>query len=255
MNAVICAAVNVQLTDLYTILDIQVAASVATRVTNNSLLCFVPWLRWAQRADSYLEYSLSKCPSLLCPLFEVAGDCVSQCSSCGSLCGAFPITDSDSLAIYNEKQCSIVSGDLYIMNLPSTVTKSDLAHAFQSIRSIRNVPGVMSNQFLSALTFMHDVVGVYGVQLLNNPILVDARMPNLTALSGDVTVDGCSRLCPARYPNAINGTSDSGCANSIVQYYLNVVGNVTTSDVSVLAGIMARVLSNVTSAQVVSTIS
>ena len=114
---------------------------------------------------------------------------------------------------------------------------------------------IVNNQFMSALTFMHDVVGECDAQLLNNPILVDARMPNLTASRGDVTVDGCSRLCPARYLNAINGTNDSGCANSIVQYYLNVVGNVTTSDVSVLAGIMARVLSNVTSAQVVSTIS
>jgi hypothetical protein len=175
---------------------------------------------------------------------------MSRCSTCGTLCGAFPITDSSSLALYGEKQCTIVSGDLYIMNLPLTVTRLALLDALGSIRSIHGSLYVLDNQYLSALTCFTGLLSVYGATYLNNPILIDTRMPSLTSVSGDVTVTGCDRLCPARYTQVGAAPSDVGCANPTLNYYVNIVGNTTSTDLPLLASIMSRAMGNLTNGAV-----
>ena len=239
-----------------------------TMISNNQLLCFDPSQEWVRRADTLLEYnlasvrrlnflklylnlySLTQCPETTCPMYEVGGLCTSVCSTCGTLCEAFPITDLASLQLYKTKGCTTVVGDLYIMDLPVTVTKKLLFDNLKSVQYIRGGLYVKDNPFLSALTFLSNLVGVYGVYLSNLPLIVDARMPSLTQFRDGISVDGCDRLCPARYTMIGAGPSDIGCANPTMNYFFRVVGDFKLSDIALLDAVVARVVTNVTNGAV-----
>ena len=135
-----------------------------------------------------------QCPLDPCLMFQVDGLCVSQCLSCGILCGSFPITNADSLVVYAESKCTVVVGDMYIVDLPATVTRLALFSALSTIQFIYGSLFVSNNAFLPAMTFMSNLLGVDAVFYLNNPVLVDARLPALTRVSGNVTVSGCDPL-------------------------------------------------------------
>ena len=186
-----------------------------------------------------------------CTLFEVGSVCTSRCTTCGVLCAAFPITDVATLSLYKTKGCTTVVGDLYIMNLPLIVTKKLLLLNLQDVQYIRGTLYVENNEFLTAMTFFSHLLGVEGIYYGNMPVLVDARMPSLMKLNGNVTVIGCGRLCPARYSVVGPSPNQAGCSNATVNWYLYVVGDATASAVvHVLLNVSSKVFLNVTDGMV-----
>ena len=100
------------------------------------------------------------------------------------------------------------------------------------------------------MTFFSNLLSVVSIHYLNNPRLVDARMPSLTSLPGGVSVIGCDRLCPARYTVVGAGPDDSGCPDVIIHYHLHVDGPMQSSDLATIASVMEHTLRNVTQNQV-----
>ena len=193
---------------------------------------------------------VAQCAGRMCLLHEVGDQCTSRCNNCGTLCEAFPIRDLASLQLYRSKGCTIVTGNLHIENLPSTVLKRTLFDNLKAIKEIRGVLYFTNNVFISALTFFSGLEDVDGVVLLNNPQLVDASMPSLLILGGDVVVEGCDRLCPARYPRLGASGDVTGCSNPQMSYSLSVKGSAEREDVELLGGVLARVIRNVTNGEV-----
>lgn len=140
----------------------------------------------------------------------------------------------------------MIAGDLYIMNIPTTVTKKVLFNNLQNVRSIQGTLYFIGNQYISAMTFFSNLMTLYGAVYLNNPVLVDARMPSLVTLRGNVSVEGCDRLCPARFTAVGSGGDDSGCPNLFMEYYFGIVGDVSVSDLPLLSSVVSRVVANVT---------
>ncbi len=163
------------------------------------------------------------------------------------LCEAFPISDEISLGVYKDKGCTIISGDLYIHNLPITVTRSMLKSYLYGLRKITGTLHVSDNEYLTALTFLSELESAGDIVLMNNGHLVDARLPSLVELRS-VDVVGCDRLCPARYPMANDGgeRDDSHCTDATVSYPLHIVGSVRAEQVVHLGPVIARLIVNVT---------
>ena len=177
----------------------------------------------------------------VCSLFDVGGLCDSSCKTCGTLCAAFPITDMQSLELYKTKGCTIVSGDLYIQNLPIEITRGVIAAHLGSIRYIKGDLHFKENAYIVSMVFFKSLLGVYGVYYLNNPELVDARMPQLQMLSGSVSVEGSPRLCPARYTTAAsNMMDDSGCTSINLKYYLHIDGGSGLNNLGILSSVLSR---------------
>ena len=167
------------------------------------------------------------------------------------LCEPFPIRDLVSLSIYKSKGCNTVAGDLYISSLPSDVSSAALLDGLKTVRVIQGHLFVMHNQFLPAMTFLVNLQRVDGIRYINNPILVDAHMHGLENTSIPTHVEGCPRLCPARYTNKTNsGLDESGCANPRIRFYLVVTGNATKPALDMLGDVMARVMRSKTQGQV-----
>ena len=103
-----------------------------------------------------------QCASTTCTLYEVGSLCTSACSTCGTLCEAFPITDASSAQLYKIKGCTTVVGDLYIMNLDATVTRTLLYGQLSTIKTVRGVLHFKDNAFLSAMTFMSNLESLGG---------------------------------------------------------------------------------------------
>ena len=186
---------------------------------------------------------------MVCSLYEVGTSCVSQCNNCGTLCEAFPITDMNSLQLYSSQGCTIIVGDLYIMGLPSSISQKPLLANLGGIQSIRGTLHFQNNEYLCALTFLKNLVSLGGAVYLNNPVLVDTRMPSLQRLSGNVSVIGCDRLCPARYTAVgvgFNSSNDAGCTNVMLDYFMNIEGPATLSMLPLLSGIMSRIVASAT---------
>ena len=176
--------------------------------------------------------------------------CTSQCSTCGVLCAAFPITDLNTLALYKTKGCTTIVGDLYIMNLPIALTKKLLLDSLQNVQYIRGGLYVENNPYLNSMSFMSNLLGVESIYYSNMPILVDARMPSLQQLSGSVSVIGCDRLCPARFTVVGPSPDQAGCSNSTISLYLHIVGPATLDEIGVIANVTSRVFCNVTNGEV-----
>jgi hypothetical protein len=164
------------------------------------------------------------------------------CDNCGVLCESFPISDLSSLQLYGSKGCTIIDGDLYIMGLAVTVTKKLLFDNLKTVRSIRGVLHFHDNHHISAMSFFSELTEVHGISYQSNPILVDGRMPSLAVLRGDVVVEGCDRLCPARYTIVGDSPDDSECTNPLLEYSFRVVGDARREDLEVLGNLTARVL-------------
>jgi hypothetical protein len=140
--------------------------------------------------------------------------CASRCSDCGVLCESFPITDAGSLGLYSGQACNVLVGDVYISNLPTTINEDVLFSSLQSVQEIRGGLYVKDNLYLTSLSCMRNVRRISGgVYYVNNPNLVDTRMPLLGKLGGAVVVDGCDRMCGARYTTAVAVPDDPTCTN------------------------------------------
>ena len=243
---------NAFLMDLGNILRIELIASGGTYVANNPSLCIAtPSVTWSQRNNSYISYNATQCGAAYkCPLFSVGGYCVSSCSTCGTLCEPIPITDINSLTLYKTKGCTVISGDLYIMNLPTSVTKKLLFNNLQSITRIHGVLYLINCPVITSLSFLQNVVELYGGTYINNVNLVDARLPALTSLQSAVEVDGCDRLCPARYTIVGAGPDDSGCSNLQMVFFFNIQGSITIADLPLFANVITRTIQSISSGQV-----
>ena len=240
------------LTDIGNILLVALGATGGTYVADNPTLCIeAPSATWSQRSNSYISYNASQCGGgYLCPLFSDGGDCVSSCSTCGTLCDAFPISDLSSLQLYKTKGCTVISGDLYIQNLPSSIAKATLLANLQGVKRIQGKLYLLNNPYLASLMFLQNVVEVYGGVYLNNPNLVDARLPALTTLLSPVVVEGCDRLCPARYTMAGASPNDSGCSNLQMEFFYNIQGSITIADLPLFANVITRTIKSISNGQV-----
>ena len=127
------------------------------------------------------------------------------------------------------------------------MTKKLLLDTLQSIRYIQGDLYFLGNTFISAMTFFSNLVGLYGAHYSNNAQLVDARMPALKQLSGAVTVEGCDRLCPARYTAVGAVPDDSGCPNPIMEYYFGIRGDVSVDQLWIVENVLVRVIVDKTS--------
>ena len=183
----------------------------------------------------------------MCSLFEADAVCASVCSTCGTLCEAFPIEDYDSLRLYGSRGCNVVVGDVYLQNLPGSVTKSILFDNLKTVQYIRGMLFVKNNPVLSAMTAFSNLIGVTAVVYSNNPALVDARIPSLEHLTNGVVVEGCDRLCPSRYTTVGSASDDSGCANPVLEYFFYIAGDANSDSLPLLESITYRVMKNVTS--------
>ena len=167
------------------------------------------------------------------------------------LCEAFPIRDLVSLSLYKEQGCSIIAGDLYITDLPTNVPKAALFEHLKTVRVIQGHLYIMHNAFLPAMTFFSNLKRVDGITYLNNPILADAHLHSLENHNIPVFVEGCPRLCPARYTDKTESGMDEGeCASLSIRFFLRIEGDATRGQLSVLGDVMVRVVQNTTAGQV-----
>jgi len=151
------------------------------------------------------------------------------------------------LQLYKTKGCTVVVGDLYISGLPPTVTRGVLLANLQNVRYVHGDLYMRGNEFIVSMTFLENLVGLYGAHYENNPVLVDARLPSLTQMTSNVTVVGCDRLCPARYTRLGSGGSQAGCANTTLNYFVRIEGDFVASvSLGLLGDVFGRVLQNVT---------
>ena len=149
------------------------------------------------------------------------------------------------------KGCRIISGDLYITDLPTNVPKAALFDHLKTVRVIQGHLYIMHNAYLPAMTFFSNLKRVDGITYLNNPILVDAHLHSLENHNIPVFVSGCPRLCPARYTDkSSSGMDESECANPRVKFFLHVDGNASVEAINLLGAVMARVVRNTTQGQV-----
>ena len=180
-----------------------------------------------------------------CPLFDVGAICDSSCTTCGTLCAAFPIMDLQSLELYKTKGCTIISGDLYIQNLPVQISRTTLFESLGTVKYIKGDLHFKDNDYLTSLVFLHNLVSVNNIYLSNNPQLIDAKLASLQSMNGELSVEGCPWLCPARFTVISGGPAvdDSGCSNVALTYYFHVDGPVLKSNLVVLGGVVSRVVS------------
>ena len=197
-----------------------------------------------------LQYFVFQCPQLMCPFYQVGQMCTTRCNNCGTLCEAFPITDLSSLQLYKSKGCTIIVGDLYITGLESTIIKKVLYDNLQRVEYIRGDLYFKDNLYISAMTSFSNLKGVYGIHYINNPILVDTRMPALVSMTGNVTVIGCDRLCPARYTFVGKRADDASCSESLLNMYCHIDGDIQVSELELVASVLRRTVSSLTNLQV-----
>jgi hypothetical protein len=145
------------------------------------------------------------------------------------------------------KGCTTVVGNLHIVGLPASVFGGILADNLASLRVIRGSLHMTDNMFIASMEFMSNIEVLYGARYSNNPSLVDARMPMLMELRGEVSVEGCDRLCPSRYTALGAGsTNEIECANVTLNYFMHIEGSFQSSDIGVFSSVFGRMLRNVT---------
>ena len=181
----------------------------------------------------------------MCNLFTQGSMCISRCPTCGVLCEPFPITDINSLGLYLSHGCTTVVGDLYLVGLPSTLTKSMLTNNLATVRTITGTLYIINCQWLSSVSPFANVVSLGSAFYSDNSNLVDTRIPGLKQLGSNVTVVNCNRLCPQRYTVVGTGPSDAGCPNLQLEYYLHVTGNVSVAQLPLIEGITYNALQSI----------
>jgi hypothetical protein len=168
------------------------------------------------------------------------------CAACGALCGAFPIRDLVSL--YKEQGCNIVADDLFIVPLPMNVSES--LHFLRAWRGLHVIQGhlyIMHNEHLPSVTFLKQLECVDGITYPNNPIIVDARMHGLESYTIPIVVEGCPRLCPARYTDeTLSGSDEIECENPRIHFFLHFTGDAAEDEFHMLGDVLARVMHNTT---------
>jgi hypothetical protein len=163
------------------------------------------------------------------------------------LCEAFPIRDLVSLSLYKKQGCNIVAGDLYIIDLPTDVSKAALYDGLKTVRVIQGYLRVMRNINLPAMSFFSHLERVEGITYVGNPILIDTHLHGLESYTIPIVVEGCPRLCPARYTDKTkSGEDESECANPKIRFFLHVAGDAAENELDMLGDVLVRVMHNTT---------
>ncbi len=139
-----------------------------------------------------------------------------------------------------------MTGDLFIQNLPFEVTRTLLLEALKTVTEIRGKIYFLDNEFIVSMLFFENLKRVEGIFYLNNPSLVDARMPMLESMPEGIEVEGCHRLCPARYTTVGASPDDDDCAVMVMKFTLRLTGDVSVQSLPLLEDIFVRVVANVT---------
>jgi hypothetical protein len=140
-----------------------------------------------------------------------------------------------------------VSGDLHIIGPIDLIPNVFFIH----LKTVTHIRGsfIITEAFnLPSLSAFTNLKSVDCIKIYNMANLVDARMWSLTSLPLGAVVEGCPRLCPSRYPTTLSAQSPSSqdCANLNLNYFVNVVGDVSTEDLLVLEHLTSRWLFHLT---------
>jgi hypothetical protein len=131
------------------------------------------------------------------------------------------------------------------------VTKAILYADLRDVRVIQGHLYVMHNEHITAMSFFENLERVDGITYINNRNLVDAHLDSLKSLDIPTRVEGCARLCPARYTeNRDSGADESACANPGMRFYVAITGSATRGDLAVAGDVMTRVVRNLTETRV-----
>ena len=156
-----------------------------------------------------------------------------------------------SLSLYKEQGCNIVAGDLYIIDLATDVSESALLAALGELYIIQGHMYIMHNEHLPSVTFLKHLESVDGITYVGNPILIDAHLHGLESYTIPIVVEGCPRLCPARYTDKTDsGEDESACPNPKIRFFLHVAGNAAEDELHVLGDMLARVMHSTTQGEV-----
>ena len=132
-----------------------------------------------------------------------------------------------------------------MQDIPVQVTRSILTSSLSTVKIIKGDLHFKDNKHLTSLVFLHNLVSVNNIYLSNNPQLIDAQLASLQSMNGNLSVEGCPWLCPARFTLISGGpvVDDSGCSNVALTYYFHIDGPVLKSNLVVLGGVVSRVVS------------
>ena len=178
--------------------------------------------------------------------------CVSRCDGCGDICEAVPISTLTSLQIYSNKNCTILSGDLYLTNLDIAVTIQSLTSVFSFLQVVRGSIYIIGNPLIWTTVFLRTLVEVNNIYISNNPSLIDTSFLSLQTVHGVISVTGCDRLCPALHPTAPYRlpTNTTGCTKPAVVILFHIDGPATAADFPTIASLIAALVRNATSQSV-----
>ena len=151
-----------------------------------------------------------------------------------------------SLYLYMTRGCTTIVGDLYIMNLPATVTKTMIANNLATVRSITGTLYIVNCQWVVSLQQpLQNVIRLGSAYFSDNPNLVDTRIPGLTELGSNITVINCNRLCRARYTTVGSGPSDADCPNLQLEFSFSLRGSVSVSKLPLLESVVFNALMSI----------
>jgi hypothetical protein len=110
---------------------------------------------------------------------------------------------------------------------------------------------MVSNLYLTAMLFFEKIVAMRGVVFINNPSMVDARLPTLQRLDTPALVKGCDRLCPSYYTRAGFVNSSELCTERAIRYVFFVPGQFQFSEIEApFLSILRRVFDQLTNNEV-----
>jgi hypothetical protein len=145
-----------------------------------------------------------------------------------------------------------VIGDIYIRDLPFDVTEDVLYDHLRTLTRLDGTLSVINNAFLTSLAFFRHLVQVKSIVIVDNPQLVDARLPSLVDEPSMLNIDRNSRLCPLRWPSIpvdpLSPDEDDSCAHLKLVYLLALSGAFSeTMSLTPLAGAFTTAIQSISS--------
>lgn len=118
--------------------------------------------------------------------------CVSQCASCPRVCLEPPtISSRNDVDRLLQLNCSVLSGDLVISHLPSTLL-GKLADAIQSIVHITGDIVIDNIQGLLTLNLLSNIRTAKSLIVINNPNLIVINLPELVTIRNSTFINNPS---------------------------------------------------------------
>jgi hypothetical protein len=172
--------------------------------------------------------------------------CTSACTDCGVLCEPFPVTDLESARFYSSQRCTTILGDLHLYSLPTTLTYAVLLLHLGLIEEIRGALIFRHNEYLPRITFLKKLHHVEGIEIVDMPVLADAQIPSLKYIGRGTHIEGCFRLCPARYPSLQYTSDDTDCPSFLYEFYSFLSGSVHEEQLFVFNSLISQMVFQLT---------